>query len=619
MLNLNVIYRKLILAILVATAVAAAPLSSHGQTYPIDPSEPYWATFVAGAINDIPNSNVRKYLLETHHNNAYAEAIAHELDTVGVFSPTKDNVFWLPTIDVPVEESEWRFLSSTADMPQEMQRLAFYKKDGKNYVRMFIHPFSTLRPHFAELAEANGGIKYEFQAVTTASTRSFVVWKTNSPKSKTNAGVDFPNDPKKIFKAKVSIYNVSIDGSRRNPAKKMVRAAGVSRLFGAISEETKNEIGFDFEREVLTGVPIETDAGFVIREGLPELRGLSPGERAEPAFSVLSSDRLNQLVNEKSNPLEYITNKLFSPIANSVAYLLMEEGMIGENHTQNFDFVVSDRGIPTGKVILRDADAFRVNLSMRALNGRNLDKISDIENPFFYLKEAAFSATQSTSDDVMTLNSLMDYLLSPGDSTSMVKTIYDWCKKIPAHKAWCTSSKILDSFLENLAKKFSKYLGREVAPQEVYVQGYELASKGTIALFKERLQQLRTKSAEEAFVPEIQTRLLKYFEKMKARGLVQFSSSQVNIDLSIHKLILYTKDGNTHIRVIKKESRAGSNPVVAIALLDKRDIGLTTRFLEDIKSISGAASIKGCKDIFKKQHLLATPIMQNMGGGNNVR
>jgi hypothetical protein len=600
----------LTLNLLFLTSVAFA------QNKAIDTSAAYWKDYIVGTIDQIPNPKIKKYLLDTHHNNDYGKTIAKSNNVVGVFSPSLDNVFWLPTIDLPVDESQFRFLSASKDIPKDLKKNIFYKKGGQYYLRMFIHPFSTLRAHFIELAEKNGGFRYEYQAATTASVRSFVVWKTKSSGLKPTAGVDFPDNVEQIFKAKVSIYNVDIDGSRRNPAKKMVRAAAVSRIFGAISNKNKLENGFDFEREVMTAVPIDTDAGFVVREGLAVLRDLNNPNHSEPAFSALSSSRLKKLTKGQKDPLGWVVKNLFNPIAKSIVYLLMQEGLIGENHLQNFDYEMDSKDRPTGKVILRDADAFRVNNTLRALNNRNIDVISDIENPFYYLKEAVFSSVQNSEESVTTLKGLLDYLLHPYDDSSFTTAVYNWCKGVVSYKAWCKKSKILNSLTENMAAMFSLELGRDVTSRELYKHNEDSSANGLAGIFKERLNKLKLASSKPIIEAD-QAKLHDYVQKMVKRGFVRFSPGSKTLSKTTNTYALINENGNSHIRVYKKDTREGRNPLVAIALLDRRDIALTTDLLKSLKQKAHAGK---CRELLSDDsEPVPLPIMQNLGGGNNVR
>jgi hypothetical protein len=584
------------------------------QSAPDDQKHLFWNDYVVGKVEDIPNPTVRKYLLNTHFKNQYADKIAVQLDSVGVFSPTQHNVFWLPSLDVPADEDEWRYLFLNSDIDEHLLSKVMYKKGGKTYVRMILHPFSTARDHFIELAERLGGFKYEFQAVTTASVRSFVMWRTSKSREEIGQTLDFPSAARDVFKGKVSVYNTDIDGSRLNKAKKMVRASAVSHIFGKLSKYQKDQQQFEFEREVIVGVPMGTDAGFVIREGLPEMNGSThTSVNSEPAFSVLHPDRLSKFVKGKKDPLAWIAEKLFAPMARVTSYLLFQQGMIGEYHTQNFDYVVNSRGMPTGKIDLRDADAFRVNLVLRALQGENLESAQVIENPFHYLKEAAFTATQNKEETAMTLNSLMDYLLDSQEDTSFVGAIHSWCIEIKRYKNWCNKRVIRTKLLEVMASYVSGHVGREVTAYELSAFGYHWGNWSFIKLFDERLRQVIADVAEKDVqnYPKFessQMALKKYFAKLERQGRARYVSSD-DVNLQDHFLILHETPGAEHVRVYRKNPGRGS-ALVAIAIPDMRD-ELSFRRLQK--------EISACDVLLSKGSGQEPPIMNGIGGGHGVR
>ena len=238
------------LALIHALVFTSALVHSSEIEYDSD----HWNQFIAGTLEDIPNAKVREYLFSTHQDNPHAAKIFKLNEKAGVFSPNYDYVFWLPSIDLPVSPKEFRFLSSSKDVPSDIKKLIFYKKNGSHYLRMFIHPFSTEISYFKDLAIKHGGFKYEFQAATTASTRSFVAWPVKTPVVSPEPYVDFPRDSSRVFKTKVSVYSLDVEGSRLNPAKKMVRAFLTSQIFGSISSITKERIGFDFERDCVSAI-----------------------------------------------------------------------------------------------------------------------------------------------------------------------------------------------------------------------------------------------------------------------------------------------------------------------------------------------------------------------------
>ena len=64
----------------------------------VDPTDPKWEEFIAVEIEDIPNKNLKNYLLDNHHNNPYALKLTKQHKALGPFSPDLDNVFWINVI-----------------------------------------------------------------------------------------------------------------------------------------------------------------------------------------------------------------------------------------------------------------------------------------------------------------------------------------------------------------------------------------------------------------------------------------------------------------------------------------------------------------------------------------
>lgn len=595
-------------------------LTSHPIYSQILAQDPKWNQFVVGKIDSIPHTNVRNYLIDARDNNPYGKQIVQQLSSLGPFAPAEGNVFWLPHIEVPENPENWRFLASLQKVSPELQPHAFKELNGKRYIRIFVHPYSTEQTTFKKIAQKFGGFKYEYQAATTASPRSFVSWKATNPDPNLKPNtLNFPNKQNDIFRTKVSIYKLDVDGSRLNPEKKMVRAASVSHFFDAIPAEVKEKINFDFESESFVAVPDGTDAGYVLRNAPTELSQSSTSTRVEPAFSVLRPERLDEIVGNKKNPLAFIIDKLFKPISTVTTYLLLEEGLMGEFHSQNYEYVVDSKGVPTGKLIIHDADSFRSNLGLRALNKRDLSTASLIDNPFFYLKDSVHQSTQSSQEYRYTLQSLLEYISDPDDETSFVRTIYDWCVNIKKYNDWCQKNKIKKSVLDKLAQDFSIVLGRNVSVNELNFDSLKTGKIGLIAIMEERMLQIASKFNPPPPSPEIQKVLQVEFEKLvkmgqgKSYGTHTLNNSQYHVE----------RNGNIlQILVIGKSKN--QQVLKGLAFIDPHSNTPETNFIMNkLKNLGLTWNMNelSCKNHLKSLHgllLPRKPVMRNMGGGNNV-
>ena len=518
-----------------------SPLAWPGSALAKAPSgdSPHWNSFVVGSVDDLPDGATKDFLIDSHFNNPFADKIKGKLQTMGPFSPFANKVFWIPTIDVPLEEDNWRFLSSTENIPEEVRKLTLYEKDGRHYVRMFVHPFTTENPAFARIARENGGFKYEFQGSVTASVRSMIAWRVREPKNEANAGkLQFPKDRSQFIWPKVSIHKTDINGSRLNPAKKMVRAHGVTETMDTIPDALRRKAGFDFSGEWMVGVPDGTDAGFAVREVLSEYT-TRDGARAEPAFSILSPRRMSEILKGQKDPDQFVRDRLMKPLARAVAYLLMEEGMIGEYHTQNVSFVVDESGLPTGKVLLHDADAFRTSLVLRTLNQKNTQAVRSLETPFFFMKDATFGQAGGFHTQGFNLNGLVwDMMASPEDPTTLVASVLRACKKIPELRLTCSGPQIRDAFLSTLADELSPYLGRAVAANELSYGGLDAGTVGLTKIFKERLARVAGESPLLKLEPDpkIQKLLFKEYVRLSEKGYSKTMGSKISLENSIFLL-----------------------------------------------------------------------------------
>ncbi len=578
-----------------------------------DPNDPIWNKFIAGNIKDIPNEAVREFVFNAQNRNPYAETIQTELSMLGPFAPGKNRVFWLPSIHLPLTERNWRFLSGIKDAPKHLQNLAIVEKNGKPYIRMVLHPYSSQEAVFQDMAKANGGFHYEFQGATTASVRSLVVWKTSRDLSEINGeGIDFPASRDRVFQAKVSIYGVDIDGSRLNPAKKMVRAAAVTRVMEAIPQSTRDKLGFDFSGEWIIGVPDGTDAGFVYREMLHWYKA-DAGKHIEPGHATLSPVRLDQIASGQGDRFGAVMDRLFQPVAKVFVHLFLEEMMVGEFHSQNYGYEVDSKGMPTGRIVLHDADSFRVNIQGRVLNQRAIDPMRELDNPFFYAKDSIFTATQNADGESYTLNALLEYFVDRGnDRASMVGAIYHWCSAMSVVPQWCTKKKIRQEALNRIAALMSEHLGREVSPKEIDVASDAKGSVGMMAIFKERLRMLASKYEAGSVDAKSQLVLFREFERLQKTGRARLYGSDVNLKNSI--FFLHDFKGSKAISV---HSVSNPDSIRGMAVLEPDHTPATRRLFKQIGRSSGCSDLDS--DFGRDSSIFdRLPLQRNMGGGNNI-
>jgi hypothetical protein len=599
----KLIYQLILLHLCAAGEVLAA----------VDGEYERWNKFIVGKTTQIPNLAVRKFLDAAQNKNPYAETIAEGLAQLGPFAPGKNNVFWLPSIDLQINKENWRFISRISDAPKHIQNLAVYKKSNKTFIRMILHPFSIEKRIFKDLADKNGGFKYEFQGAVTASVRSLVAWKTTAIRNPgVHSKIDFPKDLNRIFQTKVSLYGVDIDGSRLNPAKKMVRAESVSRLMAAIPSGIKQKIGFDFSGEWIIGVPTSSEAGFVYREMLSQYKRSSQ-TYIEPGHATLSPERLTRMTRRKSDKLKVVSDLLFEPVAKTFSYLLFQEGMIGEFHSQNYGFEINRNGMPTGRIVIHDADSFRTSLQMRVLGRKQTNSFRDIEHPFFYAKDGIFNQPQNASGESYTVNDLLDYMIgSYKDRSGMVGAIYYWCRGMNKVPQWCKPQKIRKELLQRLAKYLSHYLKRKVLVSEFDVEAQKPGMRGLTVLFKEHLANLAAKYTESISIVGQQRRLAQEFNRLLGRGHGRAHGVTPTVENSYFVL---HRDSDSH--AITAHSKNNRNQLKGVALLRSSNEAASRNFMKSFGISFECQRLK--KGQTRQQGKLPIlPLMRNMGGGNNV-
>jgi hypothetical protein len=74
----------------------------------------------------------------------------------------------------------------------------------------------------------------------------------------------------------------------------------------------------------------------------------------------------------KQNPETFVIDRLIQPYVNALAYLLFEQGLQHEGHTQNVLFEVDEKERLTGRLVLRDFSDASVNIAFRIAKGKPL-------------------------------------------------------------------------------------------------------------------------------------------------------------------------------------------------------------------------------------------------------
>ena len=244
------------------------------------------------------------------------------------------------------------------------------------------------------------GVRYgEYQATASSSPRSLVAWRKGSPRL--------------AFGLKVSLHTTLERYTQRYRTGRE-RVLGVSRIIrgfkahrtGLVNEAFAAIDAAELGRHQLAVLPEPAaivppalnrpgsrhplEVGVIYRDLSPLVRPVR-GTRYVPAFAWISALKANlERVNARRatrgqaplSPIHWITKSVVEPILRAYFYLGLEHGLQGELHTQNVLLEVDRHGMPTGKVMVKDWEGFRLDATLRIRNGKDLGPLSTFKDPF---------------------------------------------------------------------------------------------------------------------------------------------------------------------------------------------------------------------------------------------
>ncbi len=370
------------LALAISSAASAAPETTFDSS-----------RFLS--VSEIP-ANLSEWLYhEQLVNNRFTGTIFAPLDHSALdprFDPMARSVVLMGYLEIPRAKANVRV--DEAILPASARRVLFFKRDGIEYVRMFIHPL--MEEKYRDEAKLYGqttvdssgkkqvGLKYgEFAATLSSSMRSWVIWNRAQPG-------DFIGE-------KTSIA-VVVGMDRKNDVDKLERAAAITQVTKEIPAEAKARFGFDLFTEPVTQntatIPGGKHFGNITRV-FPEMSYSDGKPRLIPGFSLTSfgpngeTPLLARMIVASGLPAEeFIAQKIIGPLVRSYAYLTFEHGIIGEPHQQNVLFEIDPQGRLTGRVFYRDLDAFKPDIELRHLRGLSDEPFLNAKRPFKLLKMA---------------------------------------------------------------------------------------------------------------------------------------------------------------------------------------------------------------------------------------
>lgn len=335
--------------------------------------------------NDIPAPlrflRARENTNDLIQDPTYFGSAEIDLRSLGPYEPKRGTVFYVPYIPIP-EEDFSEFLVGS-NLSKELKRVLYFTYENQNYVRFFIHPSRT--SSYQDLIDHYGIVRDEYVGFLGGSPRSIY---TFHPTDKTI----------RPFQVKASLHFRVNDDLKINYPSKAARSHGVNEFMAAISNYNKNKYNFDFLPESLQLLPRGKGAAVIYREIPEEL--LASDERVMvPGYFLSSHGPAGEppLIKTMLKNYRTIEKKIemavevLRPLIRLNVFLMFEEGLKGELHEQNVYFELDEKNLPTGKLLIKDLDSFRVDIELRLRKNKPIDALAELFKPFVYIKFAKAS------------------------------------------------------------------------------------------------------------------------------------------------------------------------------------------------------------------------------------
>lgn len=241
-------------------------------------------------------------------------------------------------------------------------RAAFGIEASKDRTPLFLHP----QPPAAHqrLSREYGRERLPGIAATpTSSYRSVVTWSRNGHR------------PPVLLKLSLGAIVGRIRRAFRED--QIARAVVISALFDAIPMADRERLQFDWFSEPAGVTETHSGHGWLLRR-LPRCLRKAGSTTAIPVCSLISrrEDRPPLLVEligrSKQAPEAFVVDRLLRPYVKVLAYLLFQQGLQCEGHSQNVLVEIGERNGLTGRLVLRDLSDTSVNIPFRVAKGQPL-------------------------------------------------------------------------------------------------------------------------------------------------------------------------------------------------------------------------------------------------------
>ncbi len=515
-------------------------------------------------LDRLPGSFADLMRLEREANMHADESV--DLKSLGKFSPAEGATFKLPYIPIPEDALEFAYVSKLVDPATE--RAAKFKFGGKTYFRFFVHP--NIGEPYGDLIKKYG-IVYHYLATTTSSPRSLIV-------------ID-PDRPKEVLWIKPSLHK-KIDGSVRiNHPKKVRRAVLNSEAMARIPQEALDQYNIGLMVEPVAITPKGKEAGTIFRTVSPELLEPAPGRSWLPAFSLKAPGKSGKpmvwemIEKSEQKPADFITDRIVRPLLAAYLNLGVNEGLPGELHTQNFYYELNRKGLPTGRIILKDNDGFRFDVEMALRHGRDLGFLQGFENPFYYAK---FSQTVGFGDEGAFLGSWYYKLIR---NVNGFETLSGYLLTVLSEhdpKGKWDKAKIQRLFDVTAMAEVERITGVRVAPED-YGFGDDKGLNKALNAYRERLaRDPPPGETVQKLNDDLQPLLRKEYERL-IQG-ERASSQRRNLTDQSYFLLHKTRDGAYVIEARSaRRMESSGNPTIGFAILEPGREPAAVKFLGKAK------------------------------------
>ncbi len=270
------------------------------------------------------------------------------------FRPSGQTTHELTVLLIP--ENEMGTVRESSVLSPEMKRVVYVEKDGKRFVRFFILPFAKNFEFYAEEIKKYQHDTQKWMGWQQSSGRSIHVWSPDSDVTPVTIKMDL---------------NISLSGSPRIIKARQVHVAPVVTDLVAVAH-SQSHSNWDFMPEPIATTSPGDRGGNIFREYTPDF--LSGKSTMIPLFALVN-DKIGELWLDRMAKAEGITrqelleNEIMPAMVDSFSELSLRYGLTPELHQQNTLLQVNMASGRFEKVVIRDMDAFQIEVEQRALLG----------------------------------------------------------------------------------------------------------------------------------------------------------------------------------------------------------------------------------------------------------